>query len=86
MIVVLAAVWAIGQGTTLVHSPPRQVAAVQQAVPKASTSFWSALPDFARHDQSVTDKGWDEVSLDHAFLPIRFQVCLRPCLAVVLPQ
>jgi hypothetical protein len=47
--VVLAAIWAMEQGKirlwSLVHAPPRQGSAIQQAVSKASTSFWSALHD-----------------------------------------
>jgi hypothetical protein len=42
---------------SLVHTPPRHGSAVQQAVSKASTSFWSASHDFARHDRSVPAKG-----------------------------
>jgi hypothetical protein len=53
-VVVLAAIWAMEQGRkrlwSLVHRPPRQLSDVQQAV---STSFWSALHDFAWHDRPV---------------------------------
>jgi hypothetical protein len=38
---------------SLVRMSPRLGSAVQQAVPKGSTSFWSALYDFARNDRSV---------------------------------
>jgi hypothetical protein len=71
---------------SLVHAPPRQGSAVQQAVSTASTSFWSALHDFARRDRPVPAKGWDEVGPDHRFLSVRIQVPLRPCLEVMLPQ
>jgi hypothetical protein len=88
-VVILAAIWAMEQGRKrlwpLVHTPPRQGSAVQQAVPKVSTSFWSAWHDFARHDWPVPAKGWDEVGPDHPFLSDRIQVPLRPCLAVALP-
>jgi hypothetical protein len=56
-LVVLAAICAMEQGRkrlwSLVHTPPRQGSAVQQAISKASTSFWPALYDFARHDRPV---------------------------------
>jgi hypothetical protein len=67
---------------SLVHTPPRQGSAVQQAVSKTSTSFWSALHDFARHDRPVPAKGWEKVGPDHPFLSVRSQVLLRRCLAV----
>jgi hypothetical protein len=41
-----------------------------------TTSFWSALHDFARHDRPVPAKGWDEVGPDHPFLSVRIQVPL----------
>jgi hypothetical protein len=89
-IVVLAAIWAMEQGRkrlwSLVHTPPRQGSAVQQAISKASTSFWSALHDFARHDRPVPAEGWDEVGPDHPLLSVRIQVPMRPCLEVMLPQ
>jgi hypothetical protein len=89
-VVVLAATWAMEQGRkrlwSLVHTPPRQGSAVQQAFSTASTSSWSALHDFARHDRPVPAKGWDEVGIDHPFLSVRIQVPLRPCLEVMLPQ
>jgi hypothetical protein len=58
---------------------------LQQAVSKATTSFWSALHDFAQHDMPVPAKGLDEVGPDHPFLSVRIQVPLSPCLAVALP-
>jgi hypothetical protein len=64
---------------SLVHTPPRQGSAVQQAISEASTSFWSALHDFARHDRPVPANGWDEVGPDHPFLFICNQVPLRSC-------
>jgi hypothetical protein len=89
-VAVLAAIWAAEQGRkrlwSSVHTPPRQGYAVQQAISKASPSFWSALQDFARHDRSVPAKGWDEVGPDHPFLSFGIQVPLRPCLEVMLPQ
>jgi hypothetical protein len=88
-VVVLEAVWAMEQGRkrlwSLVHTPPRQGSAVQQAISKASTSFWSALHDFARHDWPVPAKGWDEVGPDHPFLIDRIEFPLRPCLAAAFP-
>jgi hypothetical protein len=88
-VVVLAAIWAMEQGRkrlwSLVHTPPRQGSAVQQAISKASTSFWSALHDFARHNRPVPAKGWDEVGPHHPFLFVRIQVPLRPCIAVAFP-
>jgi hypothetical protein len=46
----------------MVHTPPRPLpSAVQQAVPKASTSFWSALHECAWHDRRVPAKSWDAV-------------------------
>jgi hypothetical protein len=67
-VVVLATIWEKKEqgrkrpwSWSLVRTPPRQGPAVQQAVSKASTSFWSALHDFARHDRPVPTKGWDEV-------------------------
>jgi hypothetical protein len=59
---------------------------LKQAISKASTSFWSALHNFARHNRPVPAKGWDEVGPDHPFLSVRIQVPLRPCLEVMLPQ
>jgi hypothetical protein len=86
---VLAAIWAMDQGRkrlwSLVRTPPRQGSAAQQAISKASTSFLSALHDFARHDRPVPAKGWDEVGPDHPFLFVRIQVPLRPCIAVAFP-
>jgi hypothetical protein len=86
---VLAAIWAMEQGRkrlwSLVHTPPRQGSAVQQAISKASTSFWSALHDLARHDRPVPAKGWDEVGPHHPFLFVRIQVPLRQCTAVAFP-
>jgi hypothetical protein len=79
-VVVLAAIWAMEQGRKRLWS------AVQQAISKASTSLWSALNDFARHDRPVPAKGWDEVGPHHPFLSVRIQVPLRPCLEVMLPQ
>jgi hypothetical protein len=70
---------------SLVHMPPRQGSAMQQAISKVSTSFWSALHDFARFDRPVPAKGGDEVGPDHPVLSVCIQVPLRPCLAVVLP-
>jgi hypothetical protein len=70
---------------SLVHTPPRQGTAVQQSISKASTSFWSALHDFARHDRPVLAKGWDEVGPDHPFLFVRIQVPLRLCITVAFP-
>jgi hypothetical protein len=70
---------------SLVHTPPRQGSAVQQAISKASTSFWSALHYFARHDRPVPAKGWDEVGPDYPFFFVCIQVPLRPCLAVAFP-
>jgi hypothetical protein len=61
---------------SLVHTPPRQGSAVQQAVSKAST-FWSALHDFARHDRAVPAKGWDEVGPDHPLLSVMCQIWLQ---------
>jgi hypothetical protein len=88
-VVVLAAIWAMEQGRkhlwSLVHTPPRQGSAVQQAISKASTSFWSALHDFARHNRPVPAKGWDEVGPHHPFLFVRLQIPLRPCIAVAFP-
>jgi hypothetical protein len=69
---------------SLVHTPPRQGSAVQQAVSKASTSFWFALHDSDRHDRPVPAKGWNEVGPDHPFLSVGIQVLMRPCLAVAL--
>jgi hypothetical protein len=89
-ILVLAAIWTMEQGRkrlwTLVHTPSRQGSAMQQAISTASTSFWSALYDFARHNRPVPAKGWDEVGPDHPFSSVRIQVPLRPCLEVMLPQ
>jgi hypothetical protein len=68
----------------VVHTPPRQGSAVQQVASKASTSFWSALLDFAWHDRPVPGKGWDEVGPDHPFLSVRIQVRI-PCAAQVAP-
>jgi hypothetical protein len=89
-VVVLAAIWAMEQRrkrlrSLVLHTPPGQGSAVQQAVSKASTSFWSALHDFAWHDRPVPAKGWDEVGPDRPFLSVRIQVPLRPCLAILLP-
>jgi hypothetical protein len=55
-VVELAAIWAMEQGRKRLWS---------------STSFWSALHDFARHDRPVPVKGWDEVGPDHPFLSVR---------------
>jgi hypothetical protein len=59
--VVLAAIGAMEQGEkrlwSLVRTTLRQGSAVQQAIAKASTYFWSALHDFARHDRPVPAKG-----------------------------
>jgi hypothetical protein len=89
-VAVLAAIWTMEQGRkrlwSLVHTPPRQGSAVQQAVSKTSTSFWSALHDFARHDRPVPAKSWDEVGPDHPFLSVRTQFPLRVCLSVALPR
>jgi hypothetical protein len=86
--VVFAAIWAMVQGRkrlwSLVHTPPRQESAVQQAVSTALTFFWSALHDFARHDRPVSAECWDETDPDYPFLSVRIQVPLRPCLAVAL--
>jgi hypothetical protein len=86
-VVVLAAIWAMEQGRkrlwSLVHTPPRQGSAVLQAISKPSTSFWSALHDFAQHDRPVPAKGWDEVGPDHPFLSVCIQVPLRLCLGLL---
>jgi hypothetical protein len=70
-VVVLTAFWAMEQGRkrlwSLLHAPPRQGSAAQQAISKASTSFRSALLDFAPHDRPVQAKSWDEVGPDHLF-------------------
>jgi hypothetical protein len=88
-VVVLPAIWAKEQAGKrlwpLVHTPARHGSAEQQAVSKASTSFWSALYDFARHDRPVLARGWDKVGPCQP-LCARIQVPLRPCQAVVLPQ
>jgi hypothetical protein len=88
-VVVLAAIWAMEQGRkrlwSSVLSPARQGSAAQQAISKASTSFWSALHDFARHDWPVPAKGWDEVGPHHPFLFVLIQVPSRPCIVVAFP-
>jgi hypothetical protein len=63
----------------LVHTSPRQGSAVQQAVSKAFTSFWTALHDFARHNRSCIAKGWDRIVLCCLFAS-RF-----PCTGVPVP-
>jgi hypothetical protein len=88
LVVVLAAIWTLAQGRkrlwSLVHAPPGQGSAVQQAESKAPASLWSTLNDFVRHDRPVPAKGWDGVGPDHPFLSVRIQVPLRPCLAAAL--
>jgi hypothetical protein len=70
----------LGKGTQYaVH-----VYAVQQAAPKVSTSFWSALHYFTRHDWPVPEKGWDEVGPGHPFLSVRIQIPMRPWLVDAL--
>jgi hypothetical protein len=87
VVLVLAAIWAMEQGRKrlwfLAHTPPRQGSAAQQAISKASTSFCSALHDFARHDRPFPAKGWGEIGPDHPLLSVRIQVPLRPCLEVM---
>jgi hypothetical protein len=88
-VLVLVAIWAMKQGRkrlwSFVHTPSRQGFAVRQAVSKASTSFSSALHDFAWHDRPVPAKGWDDVGPDHPFLSFHIQVLMRQCIAVGHP-
>jgi hypothetical protein len=67
----------------LAHKPPRQGSAVQQAVSKASTSFWSALHDVPLHHWPAV--GCDAIDPDHPYLSVLIQVTLRTYLADMPP-